>query len=63
MPGASDQRFAASKNPCETVPLVSDVEIFTDKPYREHLDFRSLTGVSIFQPAGIHFYFGADVAY
>ena len=44
------------------ITLVSGVENFTDKQYREHLDFRSLTGVSIFQP-GVNFYFGADVAY
>jgi iron complex outermembrane recepter protein len=44
------------------VTLVSGVENFTDKQYREHLDFRSLNGVSVFQP-GANFYFGADVAY
>lgn len=44
------------------ITLVSGVENFTDKQYREHLDFRSISGVSIFQP-GINFYFGADVAY
>ncbi len=42
--------------------LVAGVENFTDKQYREHLDFRSLNGVSIFQP-GVNFYFGADLSY
>ncbi len=42
--------------------LVTGVENFTDKQYREHLDFRSLTGVSVFQP-GVNFYFGADLNY
>ena len=42
--------------------LVTGVENFTDKQYREHLDFRSLTGTSVFQP-GVNFYFGADFSY
>lgn len=42
--------------------LVAGVENCTDKQYREHLDFRSLSGVSIFQP-GVNFYLGADVNY
>ncbi len=42
--------------------LVAGVENFTDKQYREHLDFRSLTGTSVFQP-GANFYFGADASY
>lgn len=42
--------------------MVAGVENFTDKTYREHLDFRSLDGVSIFQP-GVNFYFGTDLVY
>lgn len=42
--------------------LVSGVENFTDKTYREHLDFRSPTGASVFQP-GANFYFGVDRRY
>jgi len=42
--------------------LVAGVENFTDKQYREHLDFRSLNGVSVFQP-GTSFYMGADMSY
>ncbi|MCA9137178.1 MAG: TonB-dependent receptor [Planctomycetales bacterium] len=42
--------------------LVFGAENFTDKTYREHLDFRSQNGVSVFQP-GVNFYFGADLTY
>ena len=42
--------------------LVGGIENFTDKQYREHLDFRSLVGASVFQP-GISFYVGADANY
>lgn len=42
--------------------LVSGLENFTNKNYREHLDFRSFNGVSVRQP-GINFYFGADWQY
>lgn len=42
--------------------LVAGVENFTDKQYREHLDFRSFNGISIYQP-GASFYFGADLSY
>lgn len=42
--------------------FVFGIENFTDKTYREHLDFRSLTGVSVFQP-GVSAYFGTDWTY
>ncbi|WP_259634282.1 TonB-dependent receptor [Stieleria sedimenti] len=42
--------------------FVFGVENFTDKTYREHLDFRSLTGVPVFQP-GVNAYFGMDWTY
>lgn len=42
--------------------LVAGVENFTDKNYREHLDFRSPGGVSVFQP-GINVYSGAELVY
>ena len=38
---------------------VFGIENFTDKTYREHLDFRSLSGIQIFQP-GINGYFGVE---
>ena len=40
--------------------LTAGVENFTDKFYREHLDYRA--GLGVFQP-GINFYFGAETTY
>jgi outer membrane receptor protein involved in Fe transport len=43
---------------------VAGVENFTDRNYREHLDFRP-TGVGalpVFQP-GMNFYFGGEMTY
>jgi hypothetical protein len=49
--------------PQKNMLLVSGVENFTDKNYREHLDFRSFDGtVSMFQP-GVSFYVGGEVTY
>lgn len=42
--------------------LVAGIENFTDKNYREHLDFRSPSGIQVLQP-GANFYFGADLTY
>jgi len=42
--------------------LVAGVENFTDRHYREHLDFRSEIGTAVFQP-GINFYFGGELTY
>jgi hypothetical protein len=43
--------------------LVAGVENFTDKNYREHLDFREINGSrQVFQP-GVNFYFGGDLTY
>jgi len=42
--------------------IVGGIENFTNKHYREHLDFRSLSGAAVFQP-GINFYIGADISY
>lgn len=42
--------------------VVAGVENFTDKAYREHLDFRSPAGVQILQP-GVNFYVGTDWSY
>ena len=42
--------------------MVAGVENLTDKTYREHLDFRSLTGIQVLRP-GVNFYFGADLTY
>ncbi|NUQ64558.1 MAG: TonB-dependent receptor [Pirellulales bacterium] len=42
--------------------FVSGVENFTDKLYREHLDFRSASGISVYQP-GVNFYFGSELSF
>ncbi len=42
--------------------MIAGIENFTDKRYREHLDFRSRDGVDVPQP-GITFYTGADLTY
>ncbi len=46
----------------ESLSIVAGVENFTDKNYREHFDFRSQTGLSIFQP-GRNFYLGSQLVY
>ena len=42
--------------------MVAGIENFTDKNYREHLDFRSPNGIQVFQP-GINFYAGVERTY
>ena len=42
--------------------VLAGCENFTDKAYREHLDFQSRSGVNVFQP-GANFYVGADWVY
>lgn len=42
--------------------LLAGVENFTNKQYREHLDFRSPSGRSVYQP-GISFYSGVELTY
>ena len=42
--------------------LTAGFENFTDKTYREHLDFRTESGLQILQP-GVNFYVGADWRY
>ncbi len=42
--------------------FVSGVENITDKNYREHFDFRSANGLSVYQP-GVNFYFGTELQY
>jgi outer membrane receptor protein involved in Fe transport len=41
---------------------IAGVENFSDRNYREHLDFRSENGISLLQP-GINFYFGSELTY
>jgi outer membrane receptor protein involved in Fe transport len=42
--------------------FVAGVENFTNKNFREHLDFRSASGFRVLQP-GINFYVGSEVKY
>jgi outer membrane receptor protein involved in Fe transport len=46
----------------ENLLVVVGVENFTDKAYREHLDFRSPSGFEVLQ-AGVNFYVGSDLTY
>ncbi len=48
--------------PRDNLLLVSGIENFTDKNYREALDFRSQSGRQVLQP-GINFYFGTELTY
>jgi outer membrane receptor protein involved in Fe transport len=57
-----DLRSAYVPASIKGLTLVAGIENFTDKTYREHLDFRSFTGVSLLQP-GINTYAGLDWQY
>jgi outer membrane receptor protein involved in Fe transport len=48
--------------PTDGFQLVGGVENFTDKQFREHLDFRSMSGFTVFRP-GINFYVGSVLTY
>ncbi len=47
-------------NVTDDLLLTAGVENFTDKFYREHLDYRS--GLGVFRP-GVNFYFGTELTY
>jgi len=46
----------------ERLLLLAGVENFGDRTYREHLDFRSQSGIQMFQP-GANFYCGGELTY
>jgi len=46
----------------EQLMLLAGVENLADRQYREHLDFRSPSGISVFQP-GVSFYSGVELNY
>ena len=48
--------------PRKNLLIVAGVENFTDRNYREHLDFRSQNGIQVFQP-GINFYGGCELTF
>jgi len=46
----------------ERLLFVGGVENLTDKQFREHLDFRGPSGISVFR-SGVNFYLGAEATY
>ncbi len=48
--------------PTDHLLLIAGVENFTDKNYREHLDYRSRSGLAVYQP-GVNFYFSSELTY
>jgi outer membrane receptor protein involved in Fe transport len=48
--------------PHDCLLLVAGVENFTNRNYREHLDFRAENGNAMYQP-GINFYCGTELKY
>jgi outer membrane cobalamin receptor len=48
--------------PSKNMSVVGGIENFANRNYREHLDYRSPDGISMFQP-GINGYFGAELRY
>ncbi len=61
-PGFTVWDIRAAWQPSDRFTLVFGIENFTDRTYREHLDYRSPDGFQVFQP-GISFYVGSEVLY
>ena len=61
-PGFTTWNLRGFWHATERLQLVGGVENFTDKNFREHLDFRSPSGIRVFQP-GVNFYFGSELNY
>ena len=61
-PGFTTWNLRGFWHATERLQLVGGVENFTDKNFREHLDFRSPSGTRVFQP-GVNFYFGSELNY
>ena len=61
-PGFSVWDLRTYWRPKERLLIVAGVENFTDRQYQEHLDFRSPSGLSVYQP-GINFYCGSELRY
>lgn len=59
-PGFTIWNLRGFWRPCDRLTLIGGVENFTDKFYREHLDYRS--GLGVFQP-GVNFYFSTELIY
>lgn len=61
-PGFSVWDLRSYYRPRERLLMLAGVENFTDKQFREHLDFRSGSGQSVFRP-GVTFYGGVEWTY
>ncbi|MCA9122834.1 MAG: TonB-dependent receptor [Planctomycetaceae bacterium] len=61
-PGFTVWDIRAAWQPSDRFNIVCGIENFTDRAYREHLDYRSPDGFQVFQP-GINFYAGSEVLY
>ena len=61
-PGFSAWDLRTYWRPTERLLVLAGVENFTDRQYQEHLDFRSPSGISVYQP-GINFYCGSELKY
>ncbi len=61
-PGFATYDLRAFWRPYDDLQLVAGVENFTDKNYREHLDFRAQNGIAVLQQ-GVSFYFGSELSY
>jgi outer membrane receptor protein involved in Fe transport len=63
-PGFATWDLRTFVRPIDGLTLIGGVENFTDKQYREHLDFRSRNPIALstFRP-GVNFYFGTEYQY
>ena len=61
-PGFSVWDLRTYWRPTERLLVLGGIENFTDRQYQEHLDFRSPSGISVYQP-GINFYCGSELKY
>lgn len=61
-PGFTVWNIRSYWRPADDIQLTAGVENFTDKQYREHLNFISSDGLAVFRP-GVNYYAGAEIQY
>ncbi len=61
-PGFAILDLRASWRPADNLRLVAGAENLADRNYREHLDYRSPSGIQVLQP-GVNVYAGAELLY
>ena len=61
-PGFTVWDLRAYANLTEDLLVIGGIENFTDRTFREHLDFRSQNGIQVLQP-GINFYLSTELTY